>query len=122
MNHTEYWYRFEDRRVSNYDPWEDRSYGSDLHIYVHRFEVVKTTPKGVQLWVWGRKRFVLRDARRRYACPTLDEARESFIARKERQIGIYEARAANAQEALDYVKRPSLIADRKRFGLDKETG
>jgi hypothetical protein len=40
------------------------------------------------------------DARKRFAYPTVELARESFIARKRRQAGIYETRASYAREAI----------------------
>jgi len=45
-------------------------------------------------------RFVSRETRKRYALPTWREAVESFVARKERQASIYEARASKARYAI----------------------
>lgn len=63
-----------------------------LAISVLKFRVIKRTPKGV--WVvpdyyWPdetRKRFILDGKGRRYAYPTREEARASFIIRKKREI------------------------------------
>ena len=103
---TEVWYRYEDHLVSlGYDYEYDRSWGSRVEIRLREFEVLRKTPKGV--WIdlgcgvfSGGERFVLASARKRYACPTKEEARESFIARKKAQARIYEAGARRAKEAL----------------------
>lgn len=63
-----------------------------LAISVLKFRVIRRTPKGV--WVvpdyyWPcekRKRFILDGKGRRYAYPTREEARASFIIRKKREI------------------------------------
>jgi len=49
--------------------------------------IIKKTPKGV--WVslgYDDKKFILDDARKRWAYPSIKEALESFRIRKERQI------------------------------------
>jgi hypothetical protein len=69
--------------------------------------VVRETPKGVWLAVcppFSDKRFVRTDARRRFACPTVEEAKASFIARKNRQASIYQTRRERAEEAIRIVK------------------
>lgn len=67
-----------------------------LAISANEYKVIKTTPKGV--WIvpmyyagrpdmWKRfKCFVLEGAGRRYAYPTREQARESFIIRKKKEI------------------------------------
>lgn len=80
-------------------------YGSTLpRLEAMWLEVTKTTPKGV----WLGDRFVLRDVRKRFACPTLHEALESFVARKDRQIRILSNQLSSAQamrlEAATYLK------------------
>jgi hypothetical protein len=65
------------------------------------FPVMKKTLKGVWLDVCGSKKFVLLTARKRFACQTKEEAIESFIARKKRQILILKNQLRNAEAALD---------------------
>lgn len=97
------WYRFESRLVAaGVDEWENPLGPPSVDLYCYEVEVIKHTPKGA----WLRdlndprgKRFVLRGARRRWACPTLQEARESFIARKRRQINILRSQVHYAKEA-----------------------
>jgi hypothetical protein len=79
---------------------ESRTGETRLHLYLYRFPIVKVTPCGVQISVWGSRRFVLASARKRYACPTEAEALESYRARKRRQIGILRHRLAEAEAAL----------------------
>ena len=92
------WYRFVDvqyaPQVNEYD--EPCGEGT-LKIRIDRYLVEKVTPKGVRL---DSGRFVLDGATKRYACATQSEALTSFIARKQRQLGIYQARAARAKKAI----------------------
>lgn len=69
-------------------------------IQCQHFYVIKRTPKGV--WVgWPQwKRFVLNDARKRFALPTKAEALQSYIARKRRQTRILASQYARARKAL----------------------
>lgn len=79
-------------------------------VELQEYEILRTTPKGV--WIrrgssyglHGDERFVLLGARKRFACPTKEEALESFIARKKAQKRIYEARARHAERALKIAK------------------
>lgn len=93
-------YRFEDYGVSHGS--EDFGFYSSRQLSLREFNVVKETPKGV--WIEGpfglTKRFVRLDAHKRYACPTIESARESFMARKKRQIKILKTQLANAEESL----------------------
>ncbi|TPL42664.1 MULTISPECIES: hypothetical protein [unclassified Mesorhizobium] len=68
------WYRYED------------SSSSTPSIHLRRFRVLRETPKGVWLDDWSRERFVLKDANKRWAYPTIELARESFLIRKRRQV------------------------------------
>jgi hypothetical protein len=118
---TDVWYRYEDHLVSTgYDYERDCSSGSRVEVRLLEFVVLKTTPKGVWLdmgsarWDAADKKFVLRDARKRYACPTKEEARASFIARKKAQIRIHEARVAGAKEALEAIGHEEPKPERKR--------
>jgi len=88
------------------DEWED----GRVRIRVNRYRVAKETPKGV--WIHRcqfssypeDRKFVLRSGRRRFAYPTIDEAKVSFLARKDRQIRILNAQMDKAKEARDWVK------------------
>jgi hypothetical protein len=103
----EVWYRYVDYLVSSgsFDEWGESVGPSETRIRLEKYEVLKHTPKGV--WIrsnYGDKKFILREARKRYACPTEAEAKISFIARKQRQIGIHSARIRHAKKALQLIK------------------
>ena len=69
-------------------------------VYLREFDVVKTTEKGVWIESYGWRRFVLTGAHRRYACATIDDAIESFKARKARQRKILTAQLTHVERAL----------------------
>jgi hypothetical protein len=131
---VEYWYRYENRTVSTgWDSDYEVSTGSRVEVSLWKFRVLKHTPKGVWLQryvVYGDKRFVLRDARKRFACPTIEEALASFIARKDRQIRIHTARLREAEEArtiaqesldrgeFDELSKKNDLPRRPYYGLD----
>ena len=86
------WYRY-----------EDISTEAGVSVFLREYYVRKTTRCGV--WIESefgyRRRFVLRSAKKRYACPTKAEALDSFIARKKRQKAILSARLEIATKALE---------------------
>lgn len=72
------------REVNSIWPGDDL-----LAISCMEFHVVRRTPKGV--WIkpasgYGRERFVLNGEGRRFAYPTREAARASYIRRKRREI------------------------------------
>lgn len=103
---SELYYRFEDHLEGSggYDihgEWEPGPSRTIVKLY--SFEVRRHTPKGV--WIWdnhqnGAERFICHTWTKRFALPSIEEAKLSFIKRKERQAGIYEARARTAREAI----------------------
>lgn len=96
----EIWYRYEDVQYSTVDEF-DQSCGGQLVVELRTYRVLSHTPKGVWIKLYcGDKRFVLKDARKKFACPTLELAKESFIARKKRQAQIHTARANQAKRAI----------------------
>ena len=83
MEEQEIWYRYEDIQYAPpLDEFETVCGECQVVVNLSEFVVVKKTPKGV----WLRplyptlhlfsddKRFVLRDARKQFACPTKQEA------------------------------------------------
>lgn len=96
------------------DEWENSIGTSSAHIHCLSIPVLKETPKGV--WIgyhWDDRRFVLRDARKRYACPTKLEALESFRQRKRRQYEIYRARIKHIEELTGLIRREQDVLQRE---------
>ena len=95
----EVWYRISDHLESVADEFGDHAY-TNVAVALHKYAVFRHTPCGVQLDVWGRARFVNRTARRRFACPTLAEALESFLARKNKERIHLLRRVSQVEEAM----------------------
>lgn len=110
---TECWYRYEDHHTAPpLDEFDNPVGRGGVVIEQLRYEVIKYTPKGVWIrqvasygWFADNKRFVLRSARKRFACPTVEEARVSFLARKKKQLSILSARAQDVRDAVDKAVR-----------------
>lgn len=93
---SETWYRYE-----YYGNGEEWSLLNENSLYLRKFNVIRTTAKGVWLTEgYGSPRFVLCDARKRFACPTEADALTSFIARKNRHVSILHAQLRRAEAAL----------------------
>ena len=75
---------------------------------VSKFDVVRATPTGVWIhpysWDDSYKKFVRLTASKKYACETIELAKESFIARKNRQISILSAQLRDAKMFLSQTK------------------
>jgi hypothetical protein len=104
-------YRYED--VTYAAPFDETgTLPGTLVVELRTYQVVRRTDKGC--WValcsndtpggddqfLGMERFVLTGAHKRFACPTIEEARLSFIARKRRQASIYRAKMERALWAI----------------------
>lgn len=95
------WWRAEDRRYANYDPWDDYTSGSYLAIELTPFIVDRYTPKGVWLRCsLGSTRFVLGKAVRQFAVPTKNLALADLVKRKERHVLCAKARWQEAEAHL----------------------
>jgi len=93
-----YYYRYENRLVSVGVDEFDNSLGSTMELYCHRYRLLKKTPKGAWINTYSGRRFVLDEARRKYAHPTQEAALHSFIARKDAQIRILDNRIEGAEQ------------------------
>ncbi|RWH49569.1 MAG: hypothetical protein EOQ80_06590 [Mesorhizobium sp.] len=87
------WYRYED----------SSAYHSSIHL--RRFRILRETPKGVWLDDYGQERFVLKDAKKRWAYPTIELARESFLIRKQKQVAHLENYLAHAKAVRDAAEK-----------------
>ena len=103
---TQVWFRYVDvRYAAPLDEYGHPIGEGSLKVELRELPVIKKTPKGV--WLigdYGNRRFVRYNATKTYACPTKDEAKASFIARKRRQIKIYSTRLRAANAALDIIQ------------------
>jgi hypothetical protein len=99
------------------DEWDNPLGPARVHVYVQKLEVIAKTPKGIWLNYYGKKRLVLDASRKRFACPTLEQAKESFRMRKARQLKILRRQIANAEAALaavdELVDTPANLAGRE---------
>jgi hypothetical protein len=96
------WYRY-----VNYPDGPDNT----TAIYLDEWRVDKHTPKGVWISRYGMKKFVLNDARKRYAYPTIELAKKSFIARKQHQIARLRSQLEQAETALKLMQEGKLRED-----------
>lgn len=92
----ERWYRYEQWLFTD----------GIVKIRCDSFPILRKTRCGVWLDLgFGEKRFVLSNAKKRWACPTKGEAMESFKARKLRQIKILDGQLKRSKEALKLIKK-----------------
>lgn len=84
-----YWYRFVD---------SDQEWSRDP--YEMKFPVVRYTAKCAVLNWYGKDKFVLLDARKRFAYPTRELAMESYIRRKEVEVSMMSFRHDRARDNL----------------------
>jgi len=98
-----HYYRYEDYLVSaGCDEVGDPIGPGQVAVRLRQCPIAKYTPKGVRL---ANGRFILASARKRWACPTRDEALISFLARKTSQIRMLSAQIANANRAAQIAQR-----------------
>lgn len=100
-----YLFRFEDHsyasRIDPYSDWDD-NWTSTTYLELNAYAIKKRTPAGWTLgWFSGcRSKWVGERHRKQFAHPTIEAALESFVARKDKQARIYEARARRAREMI----------------------
>lgn len=105
----ELWYRYS-------DPWTAGEPPCLQSIPVERH-----TNRCVVLDDYGYRRFVLKDARKRYAYPTVELALESYIVRKKRQIKHAASTHDNAKANLavaEAISRGEAAPRRSTFVVD----
>jgi hypothetical protein len=105
----EYWYRYLAFRESTgiFDNEWSESCGYDIRLSCFEYQVIRHTPKGVWLkqpYCMGKK-FVLKDARKRFAHPTKREALISYIARQKRRILILNSQIKDSEMGLRVADR-----------------
>lgn len=108
----EVYYRYEAITTCSWDEYSELAIARHVHLQLQRLPVIKRTPKGVWVNDYGTKRFVLDRARKRYACPTPEEAVESLLARKRRRAAILRSQLSDTERAIELAE----IALNKRKG------
>ena len=96
----EYFYRIEDKLCAGSIDEFDNCGPAQVHVQLYKYGVIKHTKCGTWVNVYGEKKFVLRDARKRFACATIAEAKEQFTWRKERQMSILYNKIHNIELAI----------------------
>jgi hypothetical protein len=98
---TEFLYRYVDRMyASSIDEFDNPSGPPSVGVTLKKYLIIRRTPKGAWIDDYGLERFVLLTAHKKFACETPEEALQSFIARKERQLLILGNKTKIAQLAL----------------------
>jgi GR25 family glycosyltransferase involved in LPS biosynthesis len=97
----EWLYRYREEQVEEF--WNDQPSEAALsmRLYLHTYRVLKHTPCGC--WIdlrMNMRKFINLTANKKWACPTLEEAMESFMARKKRQVHILRNQLLRAEASL----------------------
>lgn len=98
------WWRADDRRYANYDPWAEFEQPSGSHLQMHMtaYVVDSYTPRGVWLRdIFGGRTFVLGVAVKQFAVPTRELAIRDLVARKQRHADGCRGRLRRAEEHLE---------------------
>jgi hypothetical protein len=74
-------------------------YVDSVLVSIQAYKIVAFTPCGMFINVWGKKKWLSNNWRKKYAYPTVEEAEEAFIKRKERQILILSSQLEDAKLA-----------------------
>ena len=97
------WYRIVDGRYAPpLDEYEQPIGTGRPYLRTEEYRVIRVTPCGVVL---DNGRVVLEHWTKKFACPTIELARVSFLARKRRQLTIHRARVEQAEWAIAEVRR-----------------
>lgn len=104
---AEYWHRITSTRTAPpLDEYDNPIGRGTVHAYCNNYAVIKHTPKGVWLNLHcGDKRFILKSAKKRFACPTVEEAFISFEARTKRRVNILSSQISDCLEGIEDAKR-----------------
>lgn len=103
----EYLYRFDDVKYASLDEFDNITRPT-VQVQQRRFKVISETPCGY--WInlfesFDDKKWVSKTAKKRYAYPTIEEARISFKARKLRQLQILETQISQVKQAIALIPK-----------------
>lgn len=108
-------YRYREGQVGEIYDTCPKEAAKAMRLYLDSYPVIKSTPCGC--WIdlgWGRKKFVNLNAQRKWAHESLDDAMQSFVARKNRQVLILRHQLVKAEAALCLQAKDS---QRLRMGM-----
>lgn len=101
----EWAYRIESKFYApSLDEFDNPTGSSQQVLEVKKFKITKVTAAGIWIAYWTGPKFVLLTAHKKFACLSLEEAKESFRARKKRQISILSNQLHRAEYALKMVE------------------
>ena len=105
----EYLYRYQEQTYSlGVNQFDDPLPGYTLSVNLYSYPIIRKTPKGVWIDDYGKERFILLSAKKKFACQTKKEALESFIARKTQQIRILSNQLDQAKLAKKYAENDQI--------------
>ena len=99
-------YRYEDQTYSTVSigVGGNESYGTtEPVIELRTYKVLKETPHGYWIdWTFllHDRKWVSKTSRKRFAHPTIEEAKESFLTRKKYQLRIYAAKVRRIEKVI----------------------
>lgn len=120
-------HRYEARTSCSVDEW-DNVCNRQMHLYHHKYHVVKETPKGWWIYTgfWFETsdpstlpsgKWVGKDHRKQYACPTEELALQSLMARKVAHMRILQSKMDDAQWAYN-LAHAKLVRTQHAGGID----
>ena len=99
----EVWYRMEGVQYAPpIDDFGNLSGPSRIDVVIHQYEVSHHTPCGVRL---ESGKVVLHRHKKKFACATVEEAKQCFLAKKNRQIKILSAKVNAVKQMIDIANR-----------------
>ena len=117
-------YRYEDIQYApSLDEWDNPVGRGHTDVYLRSYKVIKETPKGfwidmdmdgLALTERPNKKFVLARAKKKFACQTEEEAMESFLYRKMRQLDILKEKQRQVDSA---IRRAESIVREKKYNV-----
>jgi hypothetical protein len=97
-------YRVHDSPVDVYSA-HMYSYCNETETYCYQYRVLSVTDCGAWIEYDKKKKFVLLDARKKYACESIALAKVAFVKRKDRQVRIMEAQIVRIKNAVTFINK-----------------
>lgn len=94
-------YRYREQQIDGFTGNKPVNAVKAMRLYLDSYPVIKTTPCGC--WIdrgYGYKKFVNLNSRKKWAHESIEDAMQSFIARKESQVAILRHQLLKAESAL----------------------